>query len=69
MFKIVDCSVIDFISKESRDAELLDPSILARIYAKFFKIQTFFVEKMTFFGPLALTLLEVDTFKLRPYSS
>ena len=29
-------------------AELFDPSLLAIIYAKFFKIQILFVEKMAF---------------------
>ena len=53
-------------------AELFDPSSLARIYAKLFKILDFFRQngtKFVFFSPLALNLLEVDTLKLRTYSS
>ena len=58
-FKIVNCSEIDFISKD-------EGRLLNCWNGFFFKIQTLFVEKMAF---LAQNLLEVHTIKLRLYSS
>ena len=48
------------------------PGFLFRVFAKFLKFQTFFRQKwdkICYFSPLALFLLEVDTLKLRAYSS
>ena len=46
MLKLLTVVLLILSRKIMRVAELFNPSFLARIYAKFFKIQIFFVEKM-----------------------
>ena len=49
MLKLLTVVFLILSLKKRRVAELLDPSFLAWNYAKFFKIQTFFVKNAALF--------------------
>ena len=65
--KIVYCSAINFLFKDSGGLLNYSVRVFCLEFLLFFSKIRLFRRKNGFFSPLALNLLEVDTFKLRPY--
>ena len=69
MLKLLNVVSLNLSIKIEEGCLIVRTNVLARIWLNFLKFRIFVSKKWLFLSPLALNLLEVDTFKMRPYSS